>query len=375
MSENNRYFCDCGKDNNDTYNCGCEKNNCKKDNKCYDDNKYYDDKKYYPDNKCYDDKKQHDNKHDECCCKLSLKKALELLGCEVSDLVNFNAAAFITDYYVAGGNLTLFEPNTAIGNLDNLNAALTGALNKLPDCNCDILDIDGNTVYPIPLPTDLISLLFGLVDLLGDLVGIDGALDVILTTIITLIATLITALDALTDEALTALLNTIAAALVGLFTTLEGVDTASLCEIRAIAFDLVPDPVVVPGTVCCPETNYARLRRELRCLLKEKCPPKVDCKPNCDDCCCDKGVLSQVSGSNIANTVSLTVGSLTLENVEVLGTVDNAIILAAPPAAATSIVFPGLTILGITIPGITLPVAATPGRIYLVCADAVTFID
>lgn len=81
-------------------------------------------------------------------------------------------------------------------------------------------------------------------------------------------------------------------------------------------------------------------------------------------------MLSQVSVSNIANTVSLIVGSLTLENVEVLGTVCSVIILAAPPAAATSTVFPGITILGIT-----LPVAATPGRIYIVYADAVTFID
>lgn len=369
MSENNRYFCDCGKDDKDMYNHGCKKDNCQKDDKCHDD------KKYYPENKCCDDKKHHEKKNDECCCKLSLIKALELLGCEVNDLVNFNAAAFITDYYIGGGNLALFEPNTSIGNLDNLGSVLTGALKKLPDCNCDILDIDADTVYPIPLPTDLISLLYGLIDLLGDLVGADAALDVILTTIITLLVTLLNALNTLTGDALTALLNTIAAALVSLFTTLEGVDTASLCEIRALAFDLIPDAPVVPGTPCCTETNFARLRRELKCILKEKCPAKVDCKPDCEPCCCDKGVLSQVAGSNIASTVSLTVGSLTLENVEVLGTVDNAIILAAPPAAATTITFPGITILGITIPGITLPVSATPGRLYVVCADAVTFID
>lgn len=374
MSENNRYFCDCGKDDKDMYNCGCKKDNCKKDD-CRKDDKCHDDKKYYPENKCCDDKKHHEKKHDECCCKLSLIKALELLGCEVNDLVNFNAAAFITDYYVGGGNLALFEPNTSIGNLDNLGSVLTGALKKLPDCNCDILDIDADTVYPIPLPTDLISLLYGLIDLLGDLVGADAALDAILTTIITLLVALINALNALTGDALTALLNTIAAALVSLFTTLEGVDTASLCEIRALAFDLIPDAPVVPGTPCCTETNFARLRRELKCILKEKCPAKVDCKPDCEPCCCDKGVLSQVAGSNIASTVSLTVGSLTLENVEVLGTIDNAIILAAPPAAATTITFPAITILGIAIPGITLPVAATPGRLYVVCADAVTFID
>lgn len=342
---------------NNNYNWGCEKNNCKK-NDCYDDNK------------CYPDRKDDDRKHNECCCKLSMKKALELLGCEASGLVNFNAAAFITDYYLVGGNLALFEPNTTIGNLDNLSAALNGALKKLPDCNCDILDIDGDTVYPIPLPTDLISLLYGLINLLGELVGIDAALDAILATIIRLLVILINTLDALTGDALTALLNVISQALVSLFTTLEGVDTATLCEIRAIAFDLVPD-----AATAVAGTNYAELKKELKCILKEKCPPKVDCKPDCDDCCCDKGVLSQVSGSNIANSVSLTVGSLTLQNAEVLGTVDSVIIVAAPPAPATTITFPSITILGITIPGITLPVAATPGRIYLVCADAVTFID
>lgn len=373
MSENNRYFCDCGKDDKDMYNCGCKKDNCKKDDKCHNDHK------------CCEDKKHHDKKcSDECCCKLSLIKALELLGCEANDLINFNAAAFITDYYVAGGNLALFEPNPLINNLDNLNAALTGTLKKLPDCNCDILDIDANTVYPIPLPTDLISLVYGLIDFLAGLIPIVGAVAaaVILPIITALVAVLNFLLLGTTD--IVAITNYILSILVRLITTLEGVDTASLCEIRALAFDLVPD-ATVNGGACCVETNYARLRRELKCILKEKCPTKVDCKPDCDPCCCDKGVLSQVAGSNIASTVSLTVGTLTLENVEVLGTVCNAIILAAPPAAATTTILPGFTIPGlpdavppigpITVPEVTLPVAATPGRIYIVCADAVTFID
>ncbi|WP_195346694.1 CotA family spore coat protein [Paraclostridium sordellii] len=263
--------------------------------------------------------------HIECCCKPSMKKALELLSCDgIRENVNFDAFAFITDFYVVGSPLVFLSLLPATKK-DNLSAALDATLNKLPGCSCDTLDITGRALYPIPLPID---------DLTGILTSIINILESLAIPLLQPLITLLNALLALGDE----VLDSIIAILLDLFTTLPNVDLASLCQLKAVAFQTI-EPTDASVSL------YKIVRSRLKCLLDNGCK-KDDCNPKCEDCCCNEGILKEVAGANITGTVTLTAGSLALQDVEVIGNKDNVIILGNEPE----------------------------GKFYLVCADAVSLI-
>lgn len=297
MSENNRYM-----------NC-CEYEKCEC-NKC--------EKKEYPKkemNYCNQNKHYPEKKHIECCCKPSMKKALELLGCEgIRENVDFNAFAFITDYYVVGSPLSIIGLLPALS-VDNLFGTLTGSLNKLPGCECDTIDISGQALYPIPLPVD------DPVALLNAIIAELTALDpVAFAALITLLQGIVTLLGTLTDEVLEGLLTLI----LDLITTIPNVDLASLCNLKAIAFQSLAGDV--PGTTP-PVTRFQAVRQAFKCLLGKECK-KDDCNPKCEECCCNEGILKELADGNITGTATLTAGALSLQGAEVLGSIDNVIVLA-----------------------------------------------
>lgn len=84
----------------------------------------------------------HDN---SCtCCKRSLRDALKLLCSNtVSDLVDFDAFAFLTDSGVVGAVPTAM----AADDTDNL-GDLTGTFRRFSPCNCDLIDIEGTVTTP-----------------------------------------------------------------------------------------------------------------------------------------------------------------------------------------------------------------------------------
>ena len=96
-----------------------------------------------------------------CCCKQSFRAALGLLcDQQISNPLDFDAAAFLTGVYTAGAALTGGkstgkpephgespcrpeppappEPNTPSDNLGKL----TGSFRRFAPCTCDLLDID-----------------------------------------------------------------------------------------------------------------------------------------------------------------------------------------------------------------------------------------
>lgn len=292
MSENNRYM-----------NC-CEYEKCEC-NKC--------EKKEYPKkemNYCNENKHYPEKKHIECCCKPSMKKALELLGCEgIRENIDFNAFAFITDFFVVGSPLTLLSlfPATKI---DNLSGILDGSLNRLPGCSCDTISISGRALYPIPSPVDpasLRALIQTIIDILEDL-GVPAPIIAFLEGLLLL-----------TDAVLSGVIDII----LDLITTLPNVDLASFCNLKAIAFQALEGDV--PGTTPAV-THYQAARQAFKCLLGKECK-KDDCNPKCEECCCNEGILKELAGGNITGTATLTAGSLTLQGAEVLGSIGNVIVL------------------------------------------------
>jgi hypothetical protein len=309
--------CCCGSNKKDFKNDDCKFDHHKKDDCCCELNeKKYDDK--YNNNhdcKCDDkfDKDKHhpEKKHLQCCCKLSMKKALELLGCDgIRENIDFNAFAFITDFFVVGSPLALLS-GLLPEDIDNLAAELEGSLNRLPGCDCDTIDISGAAFYPIPLPVDNpVAVLTALLDALTALLPDIPALAPLIA--------LLTAIIALGEAALIAIIDIIA----DLLTAIPSVDLASLCNLKAIVFQTLEG--TVPGTTP-PITRYQAVRQRFKCLLNE-CK-KDDCKIKCEECCCNEGILKELAGGNITGTATLTAGSLALQGAEVLGSIDNVIVL------------------------------------------------
>lgn len=113
-------------------------------------------------------------------------------------------------------------------------------------------------------------------------------------------------------------------------TALENVEQLSLCSVKAVAFDL-NDPE-------CPETCenavYRRAARLLRRAIRSEDGTTGSCAPcgahcDCDDCCCDEGLLTELATRNLSRQVTLTVGPLVLQNVTVLGSVGSVLVLAS----------------------------------------------
>ncbi len=248
-----------------------------------------------------------------CCCKQSFRAALGLLCDErISSLLDFDAAAFISDTYTAGAPLTGGgkphaasaepqaegagddaaparrphppTPSCAGGASDNL-GKLAGSFRRFAPCSCDLLDID---------------------------------------------AELYTAARKGCD-----------------FTAAQ----VNLCQL---------DAVVIQGAEACAEGDLtadeatARNFRCLRALLAQRLSPvgspcgQASCSCACDgrDCCCAAGLLSTLAQNNLSRRVSLTTGLLVLRNVQLLGTVGNVLVLANE----------------------------TNNRLYFVCVNSVQFI-
>lgn len=319
---------------------------------------------YYPQNNATPQPKQV-----QCCCKLGIKRATEILGADrVRQFINFNAAAFITDFFLVGTELAPLGVNDNLG-------ALTGSLEKLNPCVCDLLDISGPLAYPEVLNpalleelTDLLGLTTPILTLLNTatttIEGVSDALAALITALNALLAGLGTALspvltglvDALTDT-LTAVTDIVSELIVGLINILIGLfsdeasvganaELASLCAIKAMAFEVLGD------TPALQVANYNIIKEALRFFQCEI----QDCNPTCDDCCCSNGIMSELVSGNLTGRASLTAGSLVLTDVEILGCAGNALILGAPFIPDTT----------------TTP--AVNARIYVVCAEAVQFI-
>lgn len=95
------------------------------------------------------EKYDHYEKKEVCCCKESMKKALELLSHPMlKSHVLFNEFAFIGKNYLVGTNLEEY-PLTG-SQTDNINIP-SAQFKGLDHCNCDLIKINNaNVYYPIP---------------------------------------------------------------------------------------------------------------------------------------------------------------------------------------------------------------------------------
>ena len=223
-----------------------------------------------------------------CCCKQSFRAALGLLcDPQISGLLDFDGAAFLTGVYTAGAALSCGkpaaekpeprgrdddktpcrpeppappEPNKPSDNLGKL----TGSFRRFAPCTCDLLDIDAGLYAAGEKPCGFTANQVSLCQL--DAVVIQGAG---------------------------------AAAKGGLFASDAAKDFRCLC-------DRLTQRLGPAGDVCGQVCSCA-----------------------CDgrDCCCAAGLLSTLARNNLSRRVSLTAGLLMLRNVTLLGTVGNVLVL------------------------------------------------
>lgn len=223
-----------------------------------------------------------------CCCKESFRAALGLLcDQQISNLVDFGAAAFVTDTYVAGAELNCGKhsghsrgteaeveaegrhrppcPSCSGGASDNL-GTLSGSFRRFAPCNRDLLDIEAELHSERGKGCD--------------------------------------------------------------FTATQ----VSLCEL---------DAVVLQGAAACAECDMTAdevTARNFRCLrqrLSQRLNPcnvcgQDQCSCSCDerDCCCAAGLLDTLARNNLSRRVSLAAGLLVLRDVTLLGTVGSVLVLS-----------------------------------------------
>ena len=217
-----------------------------------------------------------------CCCKQSFRAALSLLcDPQISSLLDFDTAAFFTNTYSAGTalaplavldgdgtaeNTTVGTPVLTVTPADNL-GTLAGSFRRFAPYNNDLLDIS------------------------ADLYSATG-------TVVGLTATQV-----------------------------------SLCEL---------DAVVIQGAAAAAEGELtaaevaARNFQFVRQLLSQRlnpcggCGQDYPCACACDsrDCCCAAGLLSTLAQNNLSRRVSLAAGLLVLQNVTLLGSVGNVLVLS-----------------------------------------------
>lgn len=232
-----------------------------------------------------------------CCCKQSFRAALGLLCDErISSLLDFDAAAFITDTYTAGAALTGGKPCA----WDNAGDGQAKA-----DDNGEDAGIGGRPAPTPPCPC-------GAFDNLGNLSGSFRRFAPCSCDLLDIEAQLYTAGGK--GCSLTA-------------------SQVNLCELNA---------VVIQGAAACAEGELtageaaARNFRCLRSLLAQRLNPcgapcgQSWCSCACDgrDCCCAAGLLSTLAQNNLSRRVSLAAGLLLLRNVTLLGTVGNVLVLS-----------------------------------------------
>lgn len=208
---------------------------------------------------------------DACgCCKASMRRALKLLCCnQISDLLDFNGFAFVTDDLIVGA-----QPEKMCEcSKDNL-GPLCGTFRRFSPCNCDLIDIEGLAYGPF-----------------GCLVEVDQAT--------------LCSLSALVFQ------------VQGESPSCPGAaPLPMMCECSAM-----------PTT---PEGRYLRVRNLLQCQLDRIDSNCGDCVCRCDctdDCCCADSVLAALSSMSLNKRATLVAGLLALRNVSVLGTIGNVLVL------------------------------------------------
>lgn len=224
-----------------------------------------------------------------CCCKQSFRAALGLLCDEhISSLLDFDAAAFVTDTYTAGAALQGGRPYGGAQAKDAGDAGATGKPTPPPKpCPCAASDnlgcLSGSFRRFSPCTCDLI-------DISAELYTASGKSCV--------------------------------------FTASQ----VNLCEL---------DAVVIQGAECAAggqtgaDEAADRNFRCLRSLLAQRLNPcgkpcGQGCSCACDgrDCCCAAGLLDTLAQNNLSRRVSLAAGLLVLQNVTLLGTVGSVLVLA-----------------------------------------------
>lgn len=234
-----------------------------------------------------------------CCCKESFRAALGLLcDQQISSLLDFDAAAFVTDTYVAGAALDCGKKHCGHGSRAGA-AAEDEAEDEgrhRPSC-------------PPPCPPCNPS---GASDNLGPLSGSFRRFALCNRDLLDIEAELHTAGRKDCD-----------------FTA----NQVSLCKL---------DAVVIQGAKACAEGDMTAdevTARNFRCLrqrLSQRLNPcgtacgQDQCSCACDerDCCCAAGLLDTLARNNLSRRVSLAAGLLLLRNVALLGTVGSVLVLA-----------------------------------------------
>ena len=223
-----------------------------------------------------------------CCCKRSFRAALGLLcDQQLSSLLDFDGAAFLTSTFSAGAVLTADgagpEPRTghSAGTpcrpdppapvcpnkpSDNL-GKLTGSFRRFAPCTCDLLDIEAGVYTADGKPCAFTAGQVSLCHL--DAVVIQGA--------------------------------------------------------EAVRSDLLAGEAAARNFRCLCDRLAQRINPAGDVCGQEPCP----CSCVCDgrDCCCAAGLLSTLAQNNLSRRVSLTAGLLVLQNATLLGTVGNVLVL------------------------------------------------
>lgn len=198
------------------------------------------------------------------CCKASMREALKLLCCnQVSDLLDFDGFAFVTDDLVVGAQPVCMSECSK----DNL-GPLSGTFRRFSPCNCDLIDIEGCAYGPF-----------------GALIDVDQA----------------------TLCSLSAIAFQVQGCAGGSAAPTANCDCLTTPEAR---YHRVRD------LLQCQLNSVDRACGECIC--------HCDCT---DDCCCAQGVLAALSGVSLNKRATLIAGLLALRNVTVLGTIGNVLVL------------------------------------------------
>lgn len=199
-----------------------------------------------------------------CCCKQAFHAALRLLcSDEISELLDFNQTAFVTDNYVAGAAVTETVATTTPA--DNLVEPLSGGFRRFSPCSFDLLDISA-PLNAVPATVT--------------------GLTVTQVNLCELIAVAIQLAAAEAEGDLTA----------------EQVAERNLRRVRRLLSQKL-NPCGEGCTAC-------------------SCP-----LPDQNECCCAEGILSALALNNLSRRVTLAAGPLLLSGVTLLGHLGHVLVL------------------------------------------------
>ncbi len=259
-----------------------------------------------------------ERKPHHCCCKESMLKALKLLcDTDLSRFIDFKKFAFLTPSFLVGSKYVVLDPGS--DTKDNL-AELSGEFKRFTAGNCDLIDIHGIAVCNFPLLFSLTEQVEHLTELLTRIIQILKKSELSGS----LVAVLEELLEALKiGDFSEALVKAIIDFLTDWFTTLPEVTSVSLCQLEAVAFEAKDSGTSNKANFrCAKEYLQARLGN-----VRPKCG-ECSCHCNCDDCCCNSGIIHELLTSNASRTVTLTAGGLTLQEARILGAVGSILVLA-----------------------------------------------